>query len=221
MAYLSKGEAAYAELRRRITTGELPPGTKMNQEQLAADLGLSTTPLREAIRRLAAEGLVRTFTHREVMVSELAHDDLTALYDVRAHLEAFGASLAASSWDESDRRRIEEALVEVEAAAPGSEQLIGANQAFHLSIYEGSHNPVLIEMLTSLWARGAAYSRALARLQSHKLILDEHREIARLVLERKSAEVADRVRRHILEGASDFLRSTARNRSGAANDERR
>src|SRR3954453_19819920 len=86
LTYLSKADAVYAELRRRILEGELAPGAALNQEQVAAALGVSTTPVREALRRLESEALVRTVAHREVYVTPLEVEELVALYEVRENL---------------------------------------------------------------------------------------------------------------------------------------
>src|SRR4051812_45764588 len=106
LRYVSKADAVYAEVRRRILDGELAAGSSVNQEQFAAQLGVSTTPLREALRRLESEGFVRTVAHRDVVVAPLDRNELVALYEVREELDPLAASLAAKRHTEAERERL-------------------------------------------------------------------------------------------------------------------
>lgn len=112
ITYRSKAYAAYVELRRRILEGHLEAGAPVNQEQLASDLGVSTTPLREALRSLETEGFVRTRTHRDVIVAPLDHEELLQLYQVRGHLDCLAVRLAVENHDDAARARIEAAVTE-------------------------------------------------------------------------------------------------------------
>ena len=84
---VTKAEAAYLETRSRILRGVLAPGVPVNQEALAASLGVSITPLREALRRLEMEGLVRLDAHRMVTTTPLTSRELDELYAIRTELE--------------------------------------------------------------------------------------------------------------------------------------
>ena len=94
---LTKGEAVYRELSRRILDGTLEPGSSVNQEALAATMGVSITPLREALRRLDAEGLVIVEPNRTLTIAPLSVHEVRELYAVRLQLDPFAAGLAAAN----------------------------------------------------------------------------------------------------------------------------
>jgi Bacterial regulatory proteins, gntR family len=87
---VTKAEAVYLETRARILSGALSPGLQVNQEALAASLGVSITPLREALRRLEMEGLARLEAHRTVVIAPLIGRELDELYVIRMELDALG-----------------------------------------------------------------------------------------------------------------------------------
>ena len=94
-ATFTKNDYVYAQLRTRILTGELEAGSVIGQARLASELGVSTTPLREAIRRLAAEGMIDLEAHRDARVTEVTADEARHLYQVRESLDPLATSLAA------------------------------------------------------------------------------------------------------------------------------
>src|SRR6266516_989273 len=90
--FTTKAEAVYDVIRRRILSGALEPSAPLNQEALAPEFGVSVTPVREAVRRLEAEGLVRFQAHKSVVVAPLSLDELTEIYDIRLTLDPYAAS---------------------------------------------------------------------------------------------------------------------------------
>src|SRR6266545_115587 len=95
--FTTKAEAAYEEIRQRILAGIFEPSAALNQEALAPELGVSVTPVREAVRRLEAEGLVRFEAHKTVIVAPLSRTELSELYDIRLKLDPYAAQLATSN----------------------------------------------------------------------------------------------------------------------------
>src|SRR5262245_42994434 len=93
--FSSKGEVAYAELRGRILSGALRPGSRLEQNELAGDLGMSLTPLREAIRRLSSEGLIHLDAHRDARVAGMSAAEARQLFEVRLSLDPTAARYAA------------------------------------------------------------------------------------------------------------------------------
>ncbi len=85
--FLSKSEWAYRTVRAMILSGELEPGTSIDQQALAAQLGVSTTPLREGLRRLEAEYYVISQDHREMLVTPMTLEDVEGIYEVRLELD--------------------------------------------------------------------------------------------------------------------------------------
>src|SRR5262249_31149876 len=98
---VTKAEAVYIETRSRILKGTLAPGSAVNQEALAAKLGVSITPLREALRRLEMEGLIRLEAHRAMSITPLTSRELDEMYAIRAELETFAARLAGANASEA------------------------------------------------------------------------------------------------------------------------
>jgi len=156
----TKADAAYFELRRGILTGSLLPGHLLEQETLAAQLELSTTPVREALRHLEAEGLVESIAFRKVRVSRLSKRELRELYEIRLSLDPLAASLAATNASTDEIEQSRKALVFGEHDPL---KRLEVNRAFHHSIYSASNSTSLTAMLDSLWDRTDRYRYVLAR----------------------------------------------------------
>jgi DNA-binding GntR family transcriptional regulator len=155
----TKAEVAYHEIRSRIMDGSLPPGSVIDQDRYAGELSLSVTPVREALRRLEAEHLVRQHAHREVRVAPFSADELRHLYAVRLQLDPFAAGLAAK---EATQAELEAVAALLQAPAHGEpREMLTENRKLHRLIYASCHNPVLIQMLDSLWDRCDRYRLAL------------------------------------------------------------
>ena len=98
------------ELRRLVITGELPPGTRIVEDRLAARLGVSRNPVREALQALAAEGFVDILPRRGAVVAQVTQAEAEDLFDVRAALEPLAARLAARRSDGAGHERLREVL---------------------------------------------------------------------------------------------------------------
>src|SRR5688572_11131784 len=150
--YATKSDYAYTRLRDGILTGEFQPGTVLHQATLAKTIGISTTPLREAMRRLMTEGLVELDAHRDAHVSPLTAEEARDLLEVRQSLDPLAASLAA-------QRRTKEDIRAMRAAAASLQPLpddvsvvdLVSHRRFHTAIYMASHNDLLISTLDALW----------------------------------------------------------------------
>jgi DNA-binding GntR family transcriptional regulator len=207
--YRSKADVAYDEIRAAVLGGDLPPGTVLNQEQLAEDLGVSTTPLREALRRLESEGFVNMPPHRDAIVAPLDADELLALYEVREALDSLAAGLAAERHDEADAEAMAEAAARL--GDEGGDPVV-ANRALHASIYRASHNPVLIAQLDSLWDRSDRYRIAIRGIARQPQVVESHRAIVATVLSRDAVGAAAKMRVHINEArrsAEEAIASSA------------
>jgi DNA-binding GntR family transcriptional regulator len=178
IVYRSKAHVAYLDLRERIVTGDLKAGASLNQEQLAAEMGVSTTPLREALRKLETEGFVVGRSHKDVYVAPLDPEEVTELYAVRSHLDALAARLAAENLDDEARSQIEEA-----AAALGSDDAdpVAANRRFHRAIYTASKNEILVSVLDGLWDRSDRYRRFTRNIADRKDVIASHNELAQAI----------------------------------------
>jgi len=195
---LTKAEAAYVEVRAQILEGTLAPGSTINQESLANALGLSVTPLREALRRLEGEGLIALRPHRVVSVLPLTRRELGELCVARVRLEPLAASLAAESATPRELREIS-ALARQPHAGDLHAQL-RAHRDFHLSIYAASHNEVLADLLEQLWTRTDRYRAIVLRDRGlRRTSRVGHSRIAAALAARDIPTAADLTQRHVEE----------------------
>ncbi|HVV24345.1 MAG TPA: GntR family transcriptional regulator [Pseudonocardiaceae bacterium] len=204
---LTKNAYVYEELRRRILAGELTPGQSISQEQLAADLGVSTTPLREALRRLDAEGLVSIDAHRDARVSSLNADEARSLFEVRERLDPLATMLAATRRTDDDVTAIRAALRDLEplSRTTTTVQTLLVHREFHRSVYTASHNPLLMSLLEGLWDKADRYRLVGLRSkpdseQDSERVRQEHIAIADAVIA-GDAKTAERVMRKHVQGS--------------------
>src|SRR3954470_22246335 len=141
---------AYERIRALILTGDIPPGTRLGQVDLADRLGVSRTPVREALRRLDAEGLVDFQDNRGFRVAELAIEDVVRRLEVRLLLEPGIARLAAERATDADLHALE-ANVRREERARSAQAVHDASREFHLLVAAAAHNGELVATIEGLW----------------------------------------------------------------------
>ncbi|GAA3726277.1 GntR family transcriptional regulator [Streptomyces tremellae] len=200
--FLSKSDLAYAELRGRILSGSLSAGSRLAQYELAASLGMSITPLREAIRRLSSEGLVEVETHRDVRVSTMSSTEARQLFEVRLSLDPTAAGLAAERRTDADLDAMRAAVGRLlPVTRRWGEEALSAHRAFHRALYAASHNDVLVRLLDDLWDKSDRYRRLGLELPPgdgpRTRDLDDHHRLVDLVAARCSGEAADLMRTHV------------------------
>ena len=142
-------ERAYAELRDRIVTLRLPPGTLLREDELMRELGIGRTPLREAVKRLALENLVAVQPRSGTFVTSVDAADIIHISEVRAELEAHAAELATRRMEPGLRARAEALLDEVHELERSADAvaLMRLDESIHRLVWEGSANPYLVETL--------------------------------------------------------------------------
>jgi DNA-binding GntR family transcriptional regulator len=145
-------DQVYQELRKAILSGPISPGSVLVQEQLAEQLGISRTPVRDALDRLANEGLVVRSNGGRVQVAELSLEELREKYQVRQELEGLALRLAAAYLDKEAVGKLESLIQIMRAAAElHNHQLVTkAGNEFHDVIIAASGNKYLIQLLTTL-----------------------------------------------------------------------
>ena len=150
----SLAERAYARLRDAIVEGSLAAGTKLSERRLAAALGISAQPVREALRRLEGEGLVETRPKSGTFVSSLDSDRLAEMGRIRAALEGAAAALATRRAGPAELRVLEQRLGAIRAATTQGDRvtLAEANDAFHTALHRITGNAFLIRSLQALRA---------------------------------------------------------------------
>ena len=139
----SLAERAYDELRDRIVSLALPPGSPLNEDALMRDLGVGRTPIREAIKRLALEDLVTIYPRRGTFVSEIEITDLAQISDVRLQLEGHAAYRAAKNATPDDRDEADALARELDELEPSNEALMRLDARIHRFVYRCSRNPYL------------------------------------------------------------------------------
>ena len=142
-------DRAYAELRERIVTLRLAPGTVLREDELMTDLAIGRTPLREAVKRLALENLVAVQPRSGTYVTAVEASDIVYISEVRAELEGQAAELAARRLDGDARERIEALLDRIRASARDGDAaaLMGLDESIHRRVWEAARNPYLTETL--------------------------------------------------------------------------
>jgi DNA-binding GntR family transcriptional regulator len=157
---VTKGQVAYELVREQVLRGDLVPGAVIPQAALARELGVSTTPLREALRRLMTEGLVELDAHRDARVTRLTLEEARDLIEIRRSLDPLAAGLAAERRTREDLALIRRAADELKPlrADPGPGELLTHRQ-FHVAIYTASHNQLLVQTLDGLWDKADRYRR--------------------------------------------------------------
>ena len=199
--YLTKAEYAYVRVHERILSGDLPPGSVMHQASLAREIGISTTPLREALRRLMAQGLVELDAHRDARVTLLRAEEARDLLEIRRSLDPLAAALAAerrTSSDIDDLRGAARLLVPL-PADPNMEQFV-AHRTFHAAVYCSSHNDLLIQTLSGLWDKADRYRRLaldLDRGEHADRAQGEHVELLECVIAGDTVGASAVMRRHV------------------------
>ncbi len=141
-------EIVYEQLKRQILTGQITPGTRMMEVELAEEMGVSRTPVREAIRKLEKEGLVTIEPRRGAYASDISLKDMVDTMEVREHLEALAAFLAAGSMTAEQQEELSDITRGYTEAVHNSdtEQMIHYDELFHKSIVYASGNKTLIQI---------------------------------------------------------------------------
>lgn len=194
-------DAALLTLRDRILAGEWAAGTPLRQEALAAELGVSRIPLREALRRLEAEGLVTISAHRGAVVSPLPLEEAAELFELRALVESDLARRAVPLLTPADdvamrahAAAFEQAVTTGNVAAWGE-----ANRRFHFALYAAADRPRTLETVARLHAQSDRFLRLQLTLsRGTARAVREHRAIAAAARARDTSRVTRLVRDHIL-----------------------
>jgi DNA-binding GntR family transcriptional regulator len=200
--FSSKSEVAYAEIRDRILSGALAPGSRLAQYELAESLHMSITPLREAIRRLSSEGLIDLDTHRDARVARMDAAEARQLFEVRLSLDPSAVELAAARRTEADIDAMRSSVARLlPVTRQWGEEALTAHREFHQALYRASHNDVMVRLLDDLWDKSDRYRRIGLVLppgdEPRTRDLDEHRQMMELVISGDGEGAAKLMRKHI------------------------
>jgi DNA-binding GntR family transcriptional regulator len=197
MHSVTKTDLAYLQIRQQILEGTLAPETSLDQEELATGLGLSTTPVREALRRLESERLVVNRAHRDTVVAPLSAAMVEEVYAVRLSLDPLAVTLAATNASDAERERILK-LSEEKPASDDPIAWIYLNRRLHQSMYAASGNNILVEMLDSLWDSTDRYRLIISKNNTiTEVTQEEHSAIAAAIVDRNADRAGALMRAHL------------------------
>jgi DNA-binding GntR family transcriptional regulator len=203
----TRAEELRAQLADDIVRGTLAPGQTLDEMELARRFGVSRTPVREAIRQLAASGLVETRPHRGAVVARPSHERILGMFEAMAELEALCAGLAAERMTAGERHALEavheQLRVLIQSGDP--QRYHEVNEAFHATIYAGAHNDYLAEMTLATRTRVQPFRRAQFRLlgrlaKSHV----EHDRVVLAIVRGDRAGAASAMRAHIITVGEEY-----------------
>ena len=195
----SQSEEAYLQIRERIVSLDMPPGSVVNESRLRAELNIGRTPIREALQRLARENLVRSIPHRGTFVTDINITDLARITEVRVVLESHAARLAAERLSTVDRDSLA-LLLEVLEERPSLDQraLMELDQQIHRQIYKAARNPFLeatLERYFNLSLR--LWYLVLDRETGLREAVDEHVKLLRAIVAGDGPAAEESMHRHV------------------------
>lgn len=191
-------DAVIEVLREDILSGRLAPGARLRQQDVATRFDVSTTPVREAFSALESEGLVRSETHRGVVVFEPTADYLGEIYEIRLVLESLAVRRAAERATPAQVAGMKRALTEMEAVLDDQEAYHALNASFHDLVYASAGNPRLVEMIRQLRDSVNAYLRLYGRRdENRERVHDDHRRIVRAIARRDADAAVAALERHL------------------------
>ena len=198
--YLPLRDVVFNTLRQAILRGELKPGERLMEIQLANKLGVSRTPIREAIRKLELEGLVLMIPRRGAEVAEITEKSLRDVLEVRGALEELAVKLACQKITDEQIAELRAAEKEFEQALNSGDVTVyaEADVKFHDVIYHATDNQRLIQLLFNLREQMYRYRvEYLKREEAHGTLLVEHKKIIETIANRDMDAAVDAVCQHI------------------------
>jgi DNA-binding GntR family transcriptional regulator len=198
--YLPLRDVVFNTLRQAILKGELEPGERLMEIQLAERLGVSRTPIREAIRKLELEGLVLMIPRKGAEVAKISEKSLRDVLELRRSLEELAIELACQRMTEEEIDELEDAQRAFRKAVDSKDVMLMAetDEKYHEIIYQGTKNSRLVQILNNL--REQMYRYRLEYIKDadkRQILLIEHDNILKAVRNRKVAEAKAAMREHI------------------------
>lgn len=198
--YLPLRDVVFNTLRQAILRGELKPGERLMEIQLADRLGVSRTPIREAIRKLELEGLVLMIPRKGAEVAKISEKHLRDVLEVRRCLEELAVELACQRMDEEQVKKLEKAHETFIEAVKGKDMMRMAecDEAYHDVIYEGTGNQRLIQLLNNI--REQMYRYRLEYIKDagkRQILVHEHEQILQAIRMHHVNEAKSAIREHI------------------------
>lgn len=202
-------ELVFESLREAIIGGQLRPGERMMEIQMAEEMGVSRTPVREAIRKLELEGLVLMIPRKGAYVAGLSLKDIADVFEIRRALEGLAAELAADRITEDELEKLERYLVIIaeQIEAGDLDKVVEIDTDFHTLLYQASRNQRLTQIINNLREQIQRFrTTSLAYPGRMKNALEEHRKIVEAISSR-DGDQARRIAQEHIENAENSMMS--------------
>lgn len=201
-------EYAYTVIRNEILTGRVGPRGRLVQDKLAQRLGISRTPVREAIMRLEHEGLVTLIPRRGAVVNRVEPQDILDIYEVRAELECLAVRLTARAGAAYDVRGLRQILRKMERVGPARVwEYYKLNRAFHIQMAAASGNKFLVSALEALWDQATNFQMfTMYSTDELRRMISSHELLADVAERAGAAEIEEAVGLHIADARANLLR---------------
>jgi len=206
-------EQAYTELRDRIVTLHLPPGTVLKEDELMGELGIGRTPLREAVKRLALENLVEVQPRRGTFVSAVEAADIQNITEVRAELEGYAAELAALRLDPETRATAEALLRDLEGLDGPADRdvLMRFDERIHRFTWEAARNPHLTQTLERYFTHSLRiWYLVLDRVPTLGHAVHDQTQLIEAILDRNGPHARTIMHEHVLAFQREILAAFSR-----------
>jgi DNA-binding GntR family transcriptional regulator len=201
-------EQAYQRLKQALISGEFTPGQKITTRTIAGALGVSLTPAREAIGRLAAERALDLGVNRSVFVPKLNKSQLAEIYEIRTALEGMAAEGAAAFIDNPTIQRLTDCQLALVAARQRKDfkEVLSHNEEFHFTIYRASRKPMLVQMIENLWLRmGPVLNLLYPEFTMDGDTARHHEEAIKAMRARDGKRLRDAITSDLREGSNHLL----------------
>jgi len=208
-----EADRAYVDLRDRIVTLRLAPGTVLREDELMREMDVGRTPLREAVKRLALENLVAVQPRRGTFVSAVEASDITNISEVRAELEGYAAELAAQRLDDDHRAAAQALLREVEDLAETGDQdwLMRFDERIHRFTWEAAGNPYLVQTLERYFTHSLRiWYLVLDRLPGLGHAVHDQTHLVEALLAGDGERAREIMREHVLDFQRELLAAFSR-----------
>lgn len=205
---VSISELVYQQMHEKLLSGELLPGEHMNENRLAASLGVSRASVREALRQLEKDGLIEITKNRGPFVRDMPPEEAWELYDIRASLEALAAELAAKNRTEYDLGRLTQCLENMDRAIGRGDEVGIFDYAvdFHRIVAAMSASQSLLDMLTGVWGRLVLFRSKFSRLHLGEKGSAEEKLILAAIRDRDADVASALMSAHILGGKQALMK---------------
>jgi len=207
-------DEVYQHLRDAILDGEFTPGEKLAEIDLVERLGVSRTPIREALQRLVQEGLLSTTANRGVRVRQVSAQEARDTYLVRETLDGLAAELAARHHTDADATRLRDALTRLDGASGHYREQTRLDLAFHREIVLASRNVALADLARGLEQRVALIKHLTRTYNDHPGTRDQHHAILTAVLARDEQAAREAAREHVRTFATLVLQELEPHQTG-------